>query len=339
MLPRLARRAPTGYPPPMPLLARNALPAYARLADAGVPVLPADAWSGPRLRVGLVNAMADAALEATERQLLGLLAAAAPDRGVELIPAELPEIPRGEAARRHLDAHYEPVADLSRRRLDALIVTGANVPDPDLDRLPFRAALVRVLDWARDEVPTTLHSCLASHAVLHFRHGRPRRRLAAKRWGVFPHRVAQPGHPLAHGLADGFVAPHSRWNDTPADDCAAAGYEVILQDAEDGGVLLAASPDRRTLLLQGHPEYDPVSLVKEHARETARFLAGERADWPEPPAGIADAAGLALLAEHRRRALAAPAGAPPYPEAALLPHLHHRWRGSAVRIVGNWLAP
>lgn len=324
----------------MPLLARDDLPAYARLAAAGVPVLPGSAWTAPRLRVGLINAMADGALAATERQLLGLLAAAVPDRGVELLPAALPGPPRGPDARRHLDAHYLPLADLRRQALDALIVTGANEPEPDLDRLPYRDALREALAWAAAEVPTTLYSCLAAHAVLHFRHGRGRRRLPRKRWGVFPHRLERPDHPLLRGVARGFAAPHSRWNDVSAADHAAAGFDVLLADAEDGGVLLAASPDGRSLLVQGHPEYDPISLAKEHKREAASFAAGARADYPEIPTGIADAGGLALLERHRRAVEAAVSRSsepPPYPEGALGPHLHHDWREPTVRIFANWL--
>ncbi len=322
----------------MPILAHTRLPAFGRLAAAGAPVVaPAD-WDGPLLHVGPVNTMADGALEATERQFLHLLAAALPGRGVLLHVAGLPEIPRGPDAARHCAAHYLTPAGLRCFPLDALIVTGANIADPDLDRLFFKDALADVIAWADATVPTTLFSCLATHAVLHWRHGRPRRPLAAKRWGLFPHRAAAPGHPLLAGYGPAPVVPHSRWNDVPADDFAGAGLQVLLVDADDGGVHLAASPDGRSVFMQGHPEYEPVSLLKEHKREVGRFAAGERADYPEVPAGIATEAGLAILAAHRARVVA---GDPPpdYPEAAVLPHLHDTWRGDTERFFSAWLAP
>ena len=326
----------------MPLLAHSPLPAFARLAAAGVPVVaPAD-WDGPRLRVGLVNTMADGALEATERQFLRLLAAAVPDRGVLLHVAGLPEIPRGAAARRHCDAHHLTLAELRRLPLDALIVTGANIADPDLDRLFYKDALAEVIAFAEGAVPTTLYSCLATHAVLHYRHGKRRRPLSAKRWGLFPHRVTAPDHPLVAGYSPAPVVPHSRWNDVPAADFAAAGLAVLLADARDGGVHLAASPDGRSVFMQGHPEYEPVSLLKEHQREVGRFAAGERADYPEVPTGIAAAAGLARLARHRAAVEAACRDGgplPAYPEAAVLPHLHDSWFPDTARFFANWLAP
>lgn len=330
------------YPLAMPLIANSRLPAFARLAGEGVPVVAPEAWDGPVLRVGLVNTMADGALAATERQFLRLLAAGAPRDGIELHLCELPEIPRVPEARRHLDTFYVELPALRAVRPHALIVSGANISDPDLDRLGHRDALAELIAWAEAEVPRTLYSCLATHAVLHFRHGRRRRPLAAKRWGVFAHRLVRPGHPLTAGLADGLMVPHSRWNDVPAEDFAAAGLEVLVVDADDGGVHLAASHDLRQVFMQGHPEYDPVSLLKEHKREVARFAAGQRPDYPGTPPGMVDAGGGAILAQHRDAVLADPGrqAAPPslYPERSLLPHLPDTWRRDTERFFAAWLA-
>lgn len=325
----------------MPLLAHIPLPAFARLAGEGVTVVAPTDWDGPVLRVGLVNTMADGALEATERQFLRLLAAGAPDHGVELHPCELPEIPRGAEARRHCAAHYRSLAGLRAVRPDALIVCGANVADPDLERLFYRESLIAVIAWAEAEVPLTLFSCLATHGVLHFRHGKPRRQLTVKRWGLFPHRVATPRHRLTAGLTDGLMVPHSRWNDVPAADFVDAGLEVLVVDAEDGGVHLAATPDGRRAFMQGHPEYDPVSLLKEHKREVGRFLAGERGDYPDVPVGIVDEVGLVKLECYRDEVLAGRhRGAAPlaYPEAAVASCLRDSWRVDTERFFAAWLA-
>lgn len=324
----------------MPLIAHSRLPSFARLAREGVDVREPAAWGGPVLRVGLVNTMADGALAATERQFLRLLAAAVPGAGVELHPCGLPEIPRGAEARRHCDAHYLPLGALQRVRPHAVIVCGANVPDPDLARLYYRKALVEVIEWAEAAVPLAMFSCLATHAVLHYRHGKPRRALADKRWGVFAHRVVAPGHPLCAGLPPRLAAPHSRWNDVPAADFVDAGLQVLVVD-DDGGVHLAATPDGRRVFMQGHPEYDPVSLLKEHKREVLRFAAGARADCPAPPCGCLDAAGEQQLAAHAAevaQAVRTGAPPPPYPEAELLPHLADTWRGPTEQLFAAWLA-
>lgn len=325
----------------MPLIANNALPSFARLAQEGVPVLAPAAWAGPVLRVGLVNTMADGALAATERQFLRLLAGAAPALGIELHACDLPEIPRGPEARRHCDAHYVSLSTLRRARPHAVIVCGANVPDPDLGRLFHRASLEDVIAWSESSVPLAMYSCLATHAVLHYRHGKPRRALPAKRWGVFEHSVAMPEHPLASALPARMMVPHSRWNDVPAGDFVAAGLDVLVVDDEDGGVHLAATPDGRRVYMQGHPEYDPVSLLKEHKREALLFAGGARADEPAPPRGITDEAGMAELAAYvgeLGRAVRAGVAPPPYPEAALRPRLADSWRVPTTRMFAAWLA-
>jgi len=325
----------------MPLITHSTLPALARLAAEGLPVSDGEGWSGPTLRVALVNTMADGALEATERQFLRLLVAAAPNTGVVLDVIGLPEIPRKARARRHCDTHYDSLATARRRRYDALIVTGANIADPDLDRLFYRDALAAVLDWAEAEIPTTLYSCLATHAVLHFRHGKRRRLLADKRWGVFEHRITTPEHPLVAGLSAMPHIPHSRWNEVPRADFEAAGLQVLMDDVQDGGVHLAASSDGRSVFMQGHPEYEPLSLLKEHKREVELFAAGQRADYPGTPYGTVEKAGLALLANHRlevEEACRTGGSLPLYPEEAVGPHLREVWWQDTARMFSNWLA-
>ena len=324
----------------MPLIAAHRLPSHDRLRAEGFDVR-ADAGGARVLRVGLLNMMADAALEATERQLLRLLARGAPDAAVSLHPFTLPEIARGAAGAAHV-RRYPSFAEVRDAGLDALFVTGANVPHPDLNRLPFRDPMLAALDWARDAVPSTLYSCLATHAVLGFRHDEPRRRLERKCWGVFPHRVDTPDHPLVAGLSARPVVPHSRWNDVSREQFERAGLTVLMSCETDGGVHAAVGGDGwREIFWQGHPEYDPESLLKEYKREVGRFAAGELDGHPECPQGIVDGEGADIVDAHRaavERAVAAAAPPPPFPEAELAPRLGHAWHDDTATMVGNWIA-
>ena len=324
----------------MPLIALHPLPALERLSIEGFDVLDPVEGGVPPLRVGLLNMMADAALEATERQLLRIFANGAPDISVALVPFTLPEISRGPAGAAHVARWYPSFETVRREGLDALFVTGANVPDPDLNRLPFRHALLDALDWARAEVPSVLYSCLATHAVLGFRYGEPRRPLERKCWGVFPHRVLDPHHSLTAGIAAEPVVPHSRWNDVAREQFERAGLQVLMI-ADDGGVHLAASVDgRREIYWQGHPEYDPASLLKEYKREVARYIAGELDSHPAAPCAIVDGPGAAILAGHRAAVEAAAASGgpvPAFPEADVTPHLGDAWCRDTEIMAGNWL--
>ena len=63
----------------------------------------------------------------------------------------------------HIDTHYQTLEELQDEGLDALIITGANVTQPDLAKEAFWGPLKEVMDWAFENVTSTLCSCLASH--------------------------------------------------------------------------------------------------------------------------------------------------------------------------------
>ena len=46
-----------------------------------------------------------------------------------------------------------------------MIISGANVETPALELEAFWHPLVRVVEWAKDNVASVLCSCLASHAL------------------------------------------------------------------------------------------------------------------------------------------------------------------------------
>ncbi|MFE1601217.1 homoserine O-succinyltransferase MetA [Methylobacterium sp. ID0610] len=283
-----------------------------------IPLRPARrAPGGERLTIGLLNNMPDTALAATERQFARLLG-----DEVRLLRFHLPEIARSPQALDYLAPRSAPADALESAGLDALIVTGCEPRAADLRDEPSWPALTRVVDWARDNTASTLFSCLAAHAAVLHLDGVARRRLPRKRAGVFACR-AQGRHPLLAGLPETLPVPHSRWNELPETDLAAAGYAVLTR-SEEAGVDLFVRPGRSLFVfLQGHPEYDPDSLAREYRRDLARFLAGERPDRPDLPAHYFDSASLDA------------AGNDP---SAMVPPADPAWPGMARALFANWLA-
>src|SRR5438874_13251658 len=100
------------------------------------------------ITIGLVNNMPDAALQATERQFVALLGAAADGLTVRLTPYALPDIPRTDWGRDYVTRFYSPIEDLWDSHLDGLIVTGTEPRSPNLREEPYWASLTRVLEWA-----------------------------------------------------------------------------------------------------------------------------------------------------------------------------------------------
>ena len=327
----------------MPIVAHNDLPTFARLREEGLQVLPPDRAMHQDIRelhIGLCNMMPDKALGATERQFFRLVGESNPIAQFYVHPFTLPELARGTAAREHIARYYEPFEQIRDQGLDALIITGANVVGSELAAQPFWAPLMRVIDWAWENVTSTLCSCLATHAVLQFRYGQHRVPQPAKVWGVFPHRVVDKRHPLVNDVNTRFDVPHSRWNAVTRQQFDAAGLRV-LAESDEAGVHLATSADGiRFVFFQGHPEYDTISLLKEYKREMLRYARGEIAAPPPFPASYLREREQALLREYGRelgRARAAGASAPDFPEALVVPRLDNTWHDTGEAVVGNWM--
>lgn len=327
----------------MPLVANSALPAFARLNLEGSSVLPADEAVHQDIRelhVGLLNMMPDAALEATERQFFRLVGESNPIAQFYMHPFTFRELPRGQVGQAHVDTYYETFEAIKAQGLDALIITGANVEGAELSEQPFWGPLIEVIDWAYDNVTSTLCSCLASHAVLEFRYGQKRQPLGLKRWGVYPHRVMEVSHPLVSDVNTRFDVPHSRFNEVSRHQFATAGLPVLVESA-DAGVHLAVSEDLfRLVFFQGHPEYDTVSLLKEYKREVNRFAAGERNDFPPFPEHYLTPQAEAILSEFQQRlvdALNAGAVPPAMPERLVIDTIDNTWHDTAEAVVGNWI--
>ena len=328
----------------MPIVAHNDLPALQRLREAGTTiVLPEERAAQQDIRelhIGLLNMMPDTALEATERQFFRLIGESNPIAQFYVHPFTLDQIPRGAKAAAHIARYYESFAAIREQGLDALIITGANVTGEDLSKEPFWTPLGEVIAWAWDNVTTTLLSCLATHAVLHFRYGQPRVRQPTKRWGVFSHRVQDQRHPLVGDVNTRFDVPHSRWNDVSRAQFEAAGLRVLVE-SEEVGVHLATSHDGlRMVFFQGHPEYDTISLLKEYKRDALLAAQRKLPAWPPFPDNYLRPHEQAVLlewSERSRQAAGAGQPLPEFPEALVAANLDNTWHDTAEAVIGNWM--
>lgn len=326
-----------------PLVAHTELPTFQRLRAEGQDVLDEARAAHQDIReihIGLLNMMPDAAMAATERQFFRLVGASNQIAQFHIHPFTLDTLPRSEQAQAHIDRYYEPFAQIKEKGLDCLIITGAAPKAQNLEEEPFWSGLTEVVDWAQENVTSTLCSCLASHAIVQHLYGIRRRHLGFKRWGVYQHTVTMESHPLVANLNTRFDVPHSRFNQMDRADLEAAGLGILVaSDVAD--VHVAVSPDLfRFVFFQGHPEYDRVSLLKEYQRETRVWFSGERADYPPFPEHFLTVNAKAILREYQQRLVAAKrAGAeiPVFPEALLLPMLHATWRDTAKALISNWI--
>ena len=224
-------------------------------------------------------------------------------------------------------------------RLDALIITGANVANPSLDQEAFWEPLQEIIAWASENVTSVLCSCLATHAIVKALYGIDRTPLPRKCWGVFGHRLVGT-HPLLRDVDRRFDVPQSRHNQISRTQLEGKGLKVLVE-SEDAGVHVAVSPDEvRFVFFQGHPEYDANSLLKEYKREVNRHLDGARADYPPHPEHYFSPEAVAVADAYQARALEAKrAGTdiPEFPEVELESFLSNTWHDTAKAMFDNWL--
>lgn len=326
----------------MPLVAHSSLPSFDRLKQRGQEVLSLDRAQRQDIRelhIGLLNMMPDAALEITERQFMRLVGNSNQIAQFYVHVFSLPGLDRSPATQAYIDQHYSRFEQLKQDGLDALIITGANVANPSLDQEAFWQPLTDVIEWAQDNVTSTLCSCLSTHALMKYFYRIDRIQRASKKWGVFEHRVTQAQHPLLREINTRFDVPHSRWNSITRQHFEQAGLTVLIQSV-DGEVHMAVSPDQlRMVYFQGHPEYDINSLLKEYKRDLMLYLNG-RAEQPPYPENYFPIEAREAAERYLRRAqLALEQGQPlpPFPEDRILPHLDNTWGDTARAIFNNWL--
>jgi homoserine O-succinyltransferase len=288
------------------------------------------------LTIGLINNMPDSALQATERQFLDLLRAAAGGNRIHFHCFSLPSISRSPLAKSRIDKQYADIADLGRLHIDGLIVTGAEPNAATLPEEPFWRDLTDIIAWAETNTRSTIWSCLAAHAAVLHLDGIERQRLPGKCSGVYGcAKVAD--HWLTEGTPSPLKIAHSRLNALRESDLVARGYQLLTDSREAGVDIFAKELRSQFIFFQGHPEYDALSLQREYLRDITRYLAGERDTYPAFPAGYFDVETERKLASFQKRASAERR----LPLSVELPHLTLRQDiaagSAATAIFGNWL--
>ena len=327
----------------MPLVAHTDLPTFAQLEAQGHELLSIDRAVHQDIRelhIGFLNMMPDAALRATERQFIRLIGSCNRIAQFFVYPFSLPELDRGKEANDYIARYYSNFDELRESGLDALVITGANVANPSLPDEPFWDPLMEVVEWAETNVASILCSCLATHALLKRFHDIDRQPLPEKRWGVYSHRIAAPGHPLLREINTRFDAPHSRYNDVSRQQLERRSLRVLVE-SDTGGVHMAVSPDQfRVVYFQGHPEYDFNSLLKEYIREVRRYLDGALDAPPPFPENYFPDRAVELARQLVGEAIAAKSddrSSLESLERQLAPLLDNTWGDTAKALINNWL--
>ena len=260
-----------------------------------------DSAGRDELAIALINNMPDAALKATERRFERLIQAAAGRIRIRFHCFSLPSVARSGQARRYVESEYRDIAELAGLRVDGMIVTGSEPIADALHQELHWKDLTALIDWAEVNTHSTIWSCLVAHAAVKHLDGIARHRLDGKCSGVYD--CARIGYDcLTNGAPQILRIAHSRHNELNESELVARGYQILTRSDKAGVDIFARQYRSRFIFFQGHPEYDALSLQREYMRDVARFLSGERQDYPLIPANYFDAATECTLRAFEARA-------------------------------------
>ena len=173
-------------------------------------------------------------------------------------------------SRSHLDKFYVSFDEVREKKFDGLIITGAPVEMMDFEEVDYWEELVEIMDWSGSHVTSTLHLCWGAQAALYHYYGIRKYPLEEKLFGIYLHKVHDRKVPLVRGFDDVFCAPHSRHTENRMEDIRACGEIKILAESDEAGFLLGMAEDGRKIFIQGHPEYDRLTLDQEYRRDLAK---------------------------------------------------------------------
>jgi homoserine O-succinyltransferase len=282
--------------------------------------------------------MPDGALKATERQFISLLDSASNGISIRLSLYALPNVPRGEQGARHIREFYSSAENLLDTHLDGLIVTGREPLTPNLSDEPYWGSFTTILEWAKDNTHSTVWSCLAAHAAVLHMDGIARIRSKSKHCGVFEC-SQELEHPLTKGAPARFNLPHSRWNGVPETALTSRGYSVLTRSADAGVDTFVKHLNSLFVFFQGHPEYEPNTILLEYRRDVGRYLRKETETYPLLPENYFDGDTVSALTALREEAELNPREELLAQVAGILGkiEIENTWHATAACMYRNWL--
>lgn len=175
----------------------------------------------------------------------------------------------------HLEMFYKYFSEVQDDFYDGLIVTGAPIELLKFEDVTYWPEIVKIFDWARTHVTSSLYICWAAQAAMYHFYGIDKAPLDKKLFGVFQHESVDKQNLLFRGFDDEFFIPHSRHTTIHKEDVEKVPAVGILAESPDAGIGIAYSRGGREFYFTGHAEYAPGTLNDEYMRDVAKGLAIE----------------------------------------------------------------
>ncbi len=255
----------------MPIKIQKDLPAKAVLESENIFVMDEDRALSQDIRpleILILNLMP--VKEETETQLLRALSNS--PLQVDLTFLIMSSHVSKNTSMSHLNKFYVEFKEIRKKRYDGMIITGAPVEHLEYEEVNYWEELKMMMEWSKTHVTSTLHICWGAQAGLYYHYGIPKYPRKEKLSGIYEHQVLKRKVPLIRSFNDTFMAPHSRFTEVRREDIRKHPELIIVAESREAGVFLAMSRDGKQIFIQGHPEYDRMTLNNEYRRDLGKGM-------------------------------------------------------------------
>ncbi len=255
----------------MPIKIQNDLPARAVLESENIFMMDEDRAVSQDIRpleILILNLMP--LKEETETQLLRALSNT--PLQIECTYLMMSSHVSKNTSASHLNKFYITFDQVKKNRYDGMIITGAPVEHLEYEEVNYWPELVTIMEWSKTHVTSTMHICWGAQAGLYYHYGIPKYQRKTKLSGVYSHKVLDRKLPLIRSFNDYFYAPHSRYAEVREADIRKAEDLIIVAKSDEAGIFLVMNRDGSQIFVQGHPEYDRMTLNNEYHRDLKKGL-------------------------------------------------------------------
>lgn len=220
------------------------------------------------LRIAILNLMP--VKITTETDLIRLLSNTPLQLEIDLIKIAGHE-PKNTSSE-HMKSFYFDFNMIMHRKYDGLIITGAPVEQLEYEDVTYWNEFKEILDWAKNNVQSSMFICWASMAALYHYYNIPKYPLDKKMFGVFHHTPSDKRLPIFRGFDDEFHVPHSRYTEIRRVDIEKVKDLEVISESEEAGVYMVKDNINRRFFITGHSEYAPYTLDQEYKRDLSKGL-------------------------------------------------------------------
>lgn len=172
----------------------------------------------------------------------------------------------------HLNKFYMTFEQVKKKFYDGMIITGAPLENLEFEEVDYWGELCEIMEWTKTHVTSTVHICWGAQAGLYYHYGIKKYHMEKKLSGIYSHKVLNRKVPLVRSMNDYFYAPHSRYTEVRKEDIVKCPELQILAESDIAGVFLVMDKKGKQIFIQGHPEYDRMTLNNEYHRDLKKGL-------------------------------------------------------------------